>query len=62
MTYLEERQKKLEKTDELVRKYEEEKRPFEEFINATNVDMEEQEPFGLDEEEGERRIEQLNVS
>ena len=62
MTYMEERKNKLDRTDELLRKYEEDKRPFEESITAANVALEELEPFGLDEEEGKRQIEKLNVS
>ena len=62
MTYMEERKNKLVKTDELLCKYEEDKRPFEEFITAASVTVDELEPFGLDEEEGKRQVEKLNVS
>ena len=62
MTYMEERKNKLDKADELVRKYEEDKRPFEEFITAASVTVDELEPFGLDEEEGKKQMEKLNVS
>ena len=62
MTYIEERKNKLDKTDELLRKYEEDKRPLEESITAANIALEELEPFGLDEDEGKKQIEKLSVS
>ncbi len=62
LTSLEEKQKKLAKVEEVLNKYEKEKQPFEEFINASSVDLEEMEPFGLDVKEGEEQSAKLDVS
>ena len=62
MTLIEQRQKKMEKAKEAIYGYEAEKKPFEEFINAASVSLEEMKPFGLDEVEGKKQVDTLNVS
>ena len=62
LTSLEDRQGKLNKVTEVLDRYEEEKKPFEEFITVANATLEELEPFGLDEEDGKKQVKKLNVS
>ena len=62
MTHMEDRKSKLDRVDELLRKYEKEKGPFEELITEASVAVDALEPFGLDEEEGKKQVEKLNVS
>ncbi len=61
LTSLEEKQKKLEKVKDVLKKYEEEKVPFESFIESAAVNLEEMKPFGLNVEEGEKQCVKLDV-
>eukprot|EP00794_Sanderia_malayensis_P004727 gene4727-5350_t len=60
LTSLDDKQKKLDKAKDVLVKYDEVKQPFEEFVIATNVELDEMAPFGLDAEEGEKQSEKLD--
>lgn len=62
LTSLDEKQKKLHKVREALDKYNEKKYPFEQFIGATVVFVDEMEPFGMDVDEGKSQVENLEVS
>ncbi len=61
LTSLEDKQKKLSRVQKALEKYEKEKEPLEEYLTATNVTVEECEPFGIDVDEGEKQLADLKV-
>ena len=59
---LTDKQGKLDRVLKAVEKYEQEKAPLEEYLKETQSAMEELHPFGIDAEEGEKQVENLEVS
>ena len=61
LTNLADKQKRLDRVKKASEKYEAEKEPLEEYITETTVLVDESEPFGIDVEQGEKKVEELKV-
>ena len=61
MSSIEERQKKLERINKAIDKYEEEKLVIEELLVETKSEIDEIEPFGTDLEKGEEQVKIMEV-